>query len=184
MDGDMDVLAGGSGELYNLYGVTFQLVWCENEGGSNPEFVAHVLLGGANVVTFDVLVSKDAVLVMVAAQYVPLGAKMVQLKWFRSVPGMSIAHASADLVDGPVIEFWQLVIAPIIDADVNVIAFDFFSGNLEGVTWCRINTSSPPGLTSSLVMAEYAKDLGVGDVDGEHYVTVVRCFALLEVWSG
>ncbi len=163
----MDVLAGGNGAP-NFNGATFQLVWCENNGGSDPEFVAHALLGGASIATFDVLVSADAVLVVVAV-FLEWPASRVQLKWFRSVPGMLIAHASDDLlVNGPVITgFTHLVIAPIIDVDVDPAAFDVVVGTKQGVTWYHSDKSSPSGLASSEVVTGNVYTVDVADVDGE-----------------
>jgi hypothetical protein len=179
MDGDMDVLAGaGSIGFVSL----FQLVWCENKGGSNPEFVAHVLLGGASIATFDVLVSTDAVLVVAAVFLEWSGHRGVQLKWFRSVPGMSIARASDDLlVHGPVITgFTHLVIAPIIDdVDVDPAAFDVVVSTDDGVTWYHGDESSPSGLTASPVMMGDFRDVDVADVDGEEKSNVAFGKSLL-----
>jgi hypothetical protein len=173
MDGDMDILAGGS-STFN--GGSSQLMWCENEGGSDPTFVAHVLLGGASIIYFDVLIGTDSVLIIVAEQLETWrqswswsGNSGYQLKWFRSVPGLSTVYSSDYLLTrGPLIwELWQLAISPAIDDDHDPTAFEFFTATSRGVTWHRSDESSPTGLTNSSVMMGEVTVMGVADVDGE-----------------
>ena len=154
----MDVLAWGSNA---------QLLWCENEGGSEPTFVAHVLLGGASFTTLDVLASADAVLIVLAEQLVE--PREAQLKWFRSVPGMSIVHASDDmLVQGPVVSgVLRLSIPPSMDDRVELDAFEFVACTSRAVTWYTGDVSSYSGFTGIDVVTGLIDDMDVSDVDGE-----------------
>jgi hypothetical protein len=170
MDGDVDILAGGTGSSTFNTGSS-QLMWCENEGGSDPAFVAHVLLGGASVILFDVLVGTDSVLIIVAEETETswISNFRYQLKWFRIVPGLSTVYSSDHLLTrGPVIwDLWQLVISSAIDVDLDPTAFEFFTATSRGVTWHRSDESSPTGLTNSSVMMGEVRVMGVADVDGE-----------------
>jgi hypothetical protein len=167
MDGDMDVLAGGTNSPLRTDFASNQLVWCENKGGRNPEFIAHVLLGGASVQTFDILVSADGVLVILQKWFGP----QVHLTWFHSVPGMSIAHASENLlVDGPVIdgEVRLVVIAPILGS-MDPTALEFFTSSLYGANWYRSDIRSPSQPAVSSVITGHVVELGAADIDGEGY---------------
>ncbi len=166
MDGDTDVLVGGNGVgPFSFSTSSSQMVWCNNQGGSDPTFVAHVLFKGVSARRFDVLVSPDIVHIIIAEQL----EGGVQLKWSRSVRGLWMADAPDDLVMvGAVIgsTLNYLAIIPPEDSR-NPAIVDFVAGTGIGVLWYRSDASSPTGHTTLVVMTGYVYHMDIADVDGE-----------------